>query len=190
MAELLCILLNQPAEFCFLMRLAAPMHDVGKLGIPDNILQKAGEYTPEERAIMNQHPVIGAKILDISNNTLFQLAARIALSHHEKFDGSGYPYGLSGDNIPFVGRVVALVDFYDALTMDRCYRKAFSDEVALEMLKSQRGIHFDPDMVDVFVKHQQAFIDLRTKVNGTETSFDNLISLDLNKLVTKPSFLN
>ena len=190
MAELLCILLNQPAEFCFLMRLAAPMHDVGKLGIPDNILQKAGEYTADERAIMNQHPVIGAKILDISNNTLFQLAARIALSHHEKFDGSGYPYGLSGDNIPFVGRVVALVDFYDALTMDRCYRKAFSDEVALEMLKSQRGIHFDPDMVDVFVKNQQAFIDLRTKVNSTETSFDNLISLDLNKLVTKPSYLN
>jgi putative two-component system response regulator len=181
MAELLCMLLNQPPEFCFLMRLAAPMHDVGKLGIPDHILQKSGKYDDAERDIMNQHPIIGAKILDISNHTLFQLAAKIALSHHEKYDGSGYPYGLAGDKIPFVGRIVAIVDFYDALTMDRCYRKAFSDEEALEMLKAQEGKHFEPEMVDVFIKNHQKFIDLKEKVNTTLINFDNLISLNLVK---------
>lgn len=179
MAELLSTLLNQPLEFCFLMRLATPMRDIGKLGIPDNILQKSGEYDDAERNIMNQHPIIGAKIFDISNNTLFQLAAKIVLSHHEKYDGSGYPYGLAGDNIPFVGRIVAIVDFYDAITMDRSYRKAFSDDDALKMLEAQKGIHFDPDMLDVFIKHHQKFIDLKTKVNSTVINFDNLISVDL-----------
>jgi putative two-component system response regulator len=183
MAELLSMLLKQPPEFCFLMRLAAPMHDVGKLGIPDHILQKPGKYDDAERNIMNQHPLIGAKILDISNHTLFQLAAKIALSHHEKYDGSGYPYGLAGENIPFVGRIVAIVDFYDALTMDRCYRKAFDDDKALEMLQAQKGSHFDSDMIDVFIKHYQKFIDLKTKVNSTHIDFDNLISLDLVKQV-------
>ena len=179
MAELLSTLLNQPPEFSFLIRLAAPMHDVGKLGISDNILQKPGKYDDTERQIMNQHPIIGAKILDISDNTLFQLASRIALSHHEKYDGSGYPYGLSGTEIPFIGRIVALVDFYDALTMDRCYRKAMSDENALELLKAGRGKHFDPHMVDVFEANQQLFIELRNLVNNSETSFENLISHDL-----------
>lgn len=141
MAELLSTLLNQPPEFSFLIRLAAPMHDVGKLGIPDNILQKPGKYDDAERQIMNQHPIIGAKILDVSDNTLFQLAAQIALSHHEKFDGSGYPFGLAGEDIPFVGRIVAMVDFYDALTMDRCYREAMTDEKALELLKAGKGRH-------------------------------------------------
>lgn len=183
MAELLSTLLNQPPEFSFLIRLAAPMHDVGKLGIPDNILQKPGKYDDAERQIMNQHPIIGAKILDVSDNTLFQLAAQIALSHHEKFDGSGYPFGLAGEDIPFVGRIVAMVDFYDALTMDRCYREAMTDEKALELLKAGKGRHFDPHMVEVFEEHQQLFINLRSLVNNTETSFDNLISYDLVKLL-------
>ena len=150
MAELLSTLLRQPPEYSFLIRLAAPMHDVGKLGIPDHILQKPGKYDESERKIMNQHPIIGAKILDISDNTLFQLAAQIALSHHEKYDGTGYPYGLAGEDIPLVGRIVAMVDFYDALTMDRCYREAMPDEKALELLKAGKGSHFDPHMVEVF----------------------------------------
>lgn len=183
MAELLCTLLNQPPDFCFLMRLAAPMHDVGKLGIPDNILQKAGKYTQEERQIMNEHPIIGARILDISNNTLFQLAARVSLSHHEKYDGTGYPKGLAGKEIPFVGRVVSIVDFYDALTMDRCYRKAFSDDEALAMLEAEKNKHFDPDMVDVFIENQKKFVALRTLVNSTEVNFENLVSCDLVKQV-------
>ena len=185
MAELLSTLLNQPPEFSFLIRLAAPMHDVGKLGIPDHILQKPGKYDESEREIMNQHPIIGSKILDISDDTLFQLAAQIALSHHEKYDGSGYPLGLAGEDIPYVGRIVAMVDFYDALTMDRCYREAMPDEKALELLKAGKGSHFDPHMVEVFEEHQQLFINLRMLVNNSETSFDNLISHDLVKLVLK-----
>ena len=178
MAELLSKLLNHPPEFCFLMRLAAPMHDVGKLGIPDSILQKPGAYTAEERQIMNQHPVIGAKILDISNNTLFQLAASISLSHHEKYDGSGYPHGLSGKDIPLEGRIVSLVDFYDALTMDRCYRKAFSDDEALTMLADLSGVQFDPDLVSVFMQNKHLFIELREKVNASDCNYGNLISVD------------
>lgn len=185
MAELLSTLLHQPPELSFLIRLAAPMHDVGKLGIPDHILQKPGKYDDAERQIMNQHPIIGAKILDISDNTLFQLAAQIALSHHEKYDGSGYPYGLAGEDIPLVGRIVAIVDFYDALTMDRCYREAMTDEKALEMLKAGKGKHFDPHLVEIFEQHQKLFINLRSLVNNTETSFDNLISYDLVKLLLK-----
>ena len=187
MAELLSTLLNQPPELSFLIRLAAPMHDVGKLGIPDHILQKPGKYDESERKIMNQHPIIGAKILDISDNALFQLAAQISLSHHEKYDGSGYPFGLAGEDIPFVGRIVAMVDFYDALTMDRCYREAMTDEKALELLKAGKGSHFDPHMVEVFEAYQQLFINLRTLVNNTETSFDNLISYDLVKQLLNPS---
>lgn len=183
MAELLCTLMKQPPEFCFHMRLASPMHDVGKLGIPDSILQKTGNYNDTERYIMNQHPIIGAKILDISNHALFQLASKIALSHHEKFDGSGYPYGLAGENIPFVGRIVAIVDFYDAVTRDRYYRKACSDQAALEMLEAQKNMHFDPDMVHVFIKHHQKFIDLKEKVNRTAMNFDRLIVIDLVKQV-------
>lgn len=183
MAELLSLLLKQPPEFCFLMRLAAPMHDVGKLGIPDYILHKHGKHDDAEHHIINQHPVIGAKILNISNHTLFQLAAKIALSHHEKYDGSGYPYGLAGENIPFVGRIVAIVDFYDSLTIDHCFLKDFNDDNALEMLQAQKGSYFDPNMIDVFIKNHQKFIDLKTKVNGTHIDFDNLISLDLVKQV-------
>ena len=185
MAELLSTLLHQPPELSFLIRLAAPMHDVGKLGIPDHILQKPGKYDDTERQIMNQHPIIGAKILDISDNTLFQLAAQIALSHHEKYDGTGYPYGLAGEDIPLVGRIVAIVDFYDALTMDRCYREAMTDEKALELLKAGRSKHFDPHLVEIFEEHQELFINLRSLVNNTETSFDNLISYDLVKLLLK-----
>lgn len=183
MAELLCTLLNQPPEFCFLMRLAAPMHDIGKLGLSDHIIQKPGTYDEAERIIMHRHPLIGAKILDISSNPLFQLASKIALSHHEKYDGSGYPNGFSGIDIPFAGRVVAIVNFYDAITTDRPYRKGLSDDEALKMLSAQKGLHFDPNMVDVFIAHQQKFIDLRTKVNGTVISFDSLISSDMVKQV-------
>ncbi len=181
MAELLCALLKQPPEFCFQMRLASPLHDIGKLGIGDSILQKTGKYNNTERYIMNQHTIIGAKILDISNHALFQLAAKIALSHHEKFNGSGYPYGLAGENIPFVGRIVAIVDFYDTVTRDRCYKKACSDQTALEMLEAKKGMDFDRDMVRVFIKHHQKFIALKEKVNSMAMNFDELIAVDLIK---------
>ncbi len=173
-AEKLSQLLGEPEEFCFLMRLAAPMHDVGKIGVPDSVLKKPGGLTPEERLQMNRHPEIGFKMLGGTDVPLHRLAAKIALTHHEKYDGSGYPNGLKGDKIPFAGRVVALVDYFDALTMDRCYRKAFSDDVAVDMIKQERGKHFDGAIVDIFLDNIGVFITLRDTVNINPINFESL----------------
>ena len=165
MAQALATALGEPASFSSMLRQAAPMHDIGKIGVPDNVLKKPGSYTPQERAVMNQHPEIGARILGRSRIPLFQLAAEVALSHHERWDGTGYPRGLAGDAIPLSGRIVAVVDFFDALTMDRCYRDAFADDVALSMLAKQRGLAFDPRVVDCFLANSQALIEVRDQVN-------------------------
>ena len=130
--------------------LAAPMHDVGKLGIPDHILLKPGRLTPDELARMRMHTTIGHDILKDSASRVVQLGASIALSHHEKFDGSGYPYGLAGDQIPIEGRIVAVADVFDAITSERPYKKAWPLSEALDLLRSGRGSHFDPACVDVF----------------------------------------
>ncbi|MCA3236958.1 MAG: HD domain-containing phosphohydrolase [Curvibacter sp.] len=130
---------------------AAPMHDVGKVGIPDHILLKPGELTDEELTVMKQHPVIGHSILAGSSSPLLQMAADIALSHHEKFDGSGYPLGKKGEDIPIVGRIVAVADVFDALTSARPYKPAWEMERALNFMREQRGRHFDPDCVDIFL---------------------------------------
>ena len=172
--EKLSHLLGEPEDFCFLIRLAAPMHDVGKIGVPDSVLKKPGALTPEERQQMNMHPEIGFKMLGNTDVPLHQLAAKIALTHHEKYDGSGYPNGLSGNAIPFAGRVVALVDYFDALTMDRCYRKAFSDDVAVDMIRQERGKHFDPAIVDTFLDNIEVFITLRQAVNANPINFESL----------------
>jgi HD-GYP domain-containing protein (c-di-GMP phosphodiesterase class II) len=128
-------------------RLASPMHDLGKLGIPDQILRKQGPLTEDEWGIMRLHPKIGADILAHSDSPLLQTSERIALSHHEKVDGSGYPYGARGDDIPLVGRIVALGDAFDAITSKRCYKDALPLEAALETVRKDSGIHFDPDCV-------------------------------------------
>ena len=133
-----------------LMRIASPMHDVGKIGIPDNILLKPATLTPEERQIMQEHTVIGHRILSGSEAELLTLAAVLAWTHHERFDGSGYPRGLRGEKIPLEGRVAAVADVFDALTTDRIYRPAFGLEQAIEMMRGQRGAHFDPDVLDCF----------------------------------------
>lgn len=177
LAEALALLLGQPEGFARMLRRAAPMHDVGKIGIPDAILKKPGAYTPEERAQMNQHAQMGADILGRSRVPLFQLAAEVALTHHERWDGSGYPRGLVGEAIPMSGRIVAVVDFFDALTMDRCYRKAFSDEVALDMLVQQRGVAFDPRVVDAFASHVNDMTALRERINANPPSFEQLAEL-------------
>jgi len=130
---------------------AAPMHDVGKVGIADHILLKPGKLTDEEFAVMKQHPVIGHSILSGSSSPLLQMAADIALSHHEKFDGSGYPLGKKGGAIPIAGRVVAVADVFDALTSARPYKPAWEMARALDFMREQRGRHFDPDCVDVFL---------------------------------------
>jgi putative two-component system response regulator len=174
LAERLAMLAGQTPEWAAMLRKAAPMHDVGKIGIPDGVLKKPGSFTPEERAVMNRHPEIGAGILGQSRIPLFQLAAEVALSHHERWDGSGYPAGLSGAAIPLAGRLVAVVDSFDALTMDRCYRVAFSDEQALQMLSAEAGRAFDPDLVALFLLHAQTMVALRNDINQRQPSFADL----------------
>lgn len=130
---------------------AAPMHDVGKIGIPDVILQKPGKLTDEEWAVMRQHTVIGARIIGDHPSGLLRMAATIALSHHEKWDGSGYPHGLAGEAIPQVARIVALADVFDALTSVRPYKDAWPVEKALDLIRSESGRHFDPELVTAFM---------------------------------------
>jgi len=138
-------------EECGLIYRAAPMHDVGKLGIPDRILLKPGPLDPTEREIMQRHARIGHAILADSESALIRKGAEIALSHHERFDGSGYPNGLAGESIPLVGRVVAVADVFDALTSSRPYKEAWSVERARAYLEENRGTHFDPACLDVFL---------------------------------------
>lgn len=138
------------AGACELLLNASPMHDIGKIGIPDHILLKPGKLEPHEWEIMKTHTTIGADILSGDDSELLSMAREIALTHHEKWDGSGYPKGLAGEDIPLVGRIVALADVFDALTSERPYKKAWSTEAALEYLQAQRGKHFDPAMVDLF----------------------------------------
>jgi putative two-component system response regulator len=135
-----------------LIRLASQMHDVGKIGTPDSILLKPGPLTPEERAIMQQHAEIGYQILAGSTSDLMQLAASIALTHHERVDGTGYPRGLSDEEIPEAGRIAAVADVFDALTTNRVYRKAYALGEALDIMREGRGTHFDPDLLDLFFK--------------------------------------
>jgi putative two-component system response regulator len=133
------------------IRLAAPMHDVGKIGIPDRILQKPGKLTPEEFEMIKKHTEIGAKILDDPEIPLLRMGKEIALTHHEKWDGSGYPHGLSGERIPESGRIVAVVDVYDALLYHRIYKPALPEDKVLEILRASRGKHFDPRLLDCFL---------------------------------------
>ncbi|MDX3772584.1 two-component system response regulator [Chromatiaceae bacterium AAb-1] len=130
---------------------AAPMHDVGKIGIPDAILLKQGKLTAEEWSIMRQHTCIGARIIGEHPSELLRLAATIALHHHEKWDGSGYPVGLAGEEIPHAARIIALVDVFDALTSTRPYKQTWPLDDALDYIRQQRGRHFDPGLVDAFM---------------------------------------
>lgn len=134
------------------MRVAGPMHDVGKIGIPDEILRKPGKLTLEEFEIIKQHPQIGAQILEGSSIPLLQMAHDIALYHHEKWDGSGYPYGLKKDDIPVSAQIVALVDVYDALSNDRVYRDALPEEKVLSIMEEGKGCHFNPHAFESFLE--------------------------------------
>ena len=135
---------------------AAPMHDVGKIGIPDRILQKPGPLDPDEWKVMQSHVTIGAEIIGEHEGGMLALAAQIALTHHEKYDGSGYPHGLRGTGIPLVGRIVAIADVFDALTSKRPYKKAWTEQEALDFLREQKGRHFDPALVDLFIEQMPA----------------------------------
>lgn len=143
----LALELGFSAEFADDLLNAAPMHDIGKIGIPDYILLKPGRLDSEELERMRQHPQIGADILDKSSSALIQLAHSVALYHHERWDGSGYPAGISGDAIPIEARIVAVADVYDALTNKRPYKEAWSVEAAIAEIETQSGKHFDPQVV-------------------------------------------
>jgi putative two-component system response regulator len=142
---------------------AAPMHDVGKIGIPDRILQKPGPLDPDEWKIMQSHAAIGAEIIGQHDGGMLALARNIALSHHEKWDGSGYPNGLAGEQIPLEGRICAVADVFDALTSVRPYKKAWTEEEAIDFLVSQKGKHFDPSLVDLFITQMPAIRAIRQR---------------------------
>ena len=142
---------------------AAPMHDVGKIGIPDRILQKPGALDKEEWAIMQSHATIGADIIGEHAHGMLALARNIALTHHEKWDGSGYPRGLAGLDIPLEGRIVAIADVFDALTSARPYKAPWPVEEAVQYLRQQRGQHFDPELVDLFLARLPASVEIKER---------------------------
>ena len=144
---------------------AAPMHDLGKIGIPDRILLKPARLNPAEWKIMNTHTVIGAKILKGSDAEFIRLGEIIARSHHEKWDGSGYPDGLKGMDIPIAGRITAIADVFDALTSKRPYKEPFSVEDSLVIIGEGRGSHFDPDVVDAFFAIQDEILTIKNEYN-------------------------
>lgn len=155
--DLLARHLGLPEEEREALCVASPMHDVGKLGIPDAILLKPGKLDPEEWAVMQEHTTIGARILSGSPSTVLRVGQIIALSHHEKWDGSGYPYGLAGTDIPLWGRICAIADVFDALTNERPYKKAFTNEQAFEIMREESG-HFDPDLLELFFQIKDEII--------------------------------
>lgn len=143
--------LGMESDECELLRLASQMHDVGKIGIPDSILLKPGPLTLKERAVMERHCDVGHRILMGSDAELVVMAATIAWTHHEKVDGTGYPRGLSGDDIPIEGRIAAVADVFDALTTERVYKHAFPVNTAVSILREGSGTHFDPELVETFL---------------------------------------
>ncbi|MGC2166042.1 MAG: HD domain-containing phosphohydrolase [Gallionella sp.] len=164
-SRLIAEALSLEHERCDLIEMAAPMHDIGKIGIPDHILLKPGRLTADEVTIMKTHPLIGFQILQNSPSKYLSMGAEIALSHHEKFDGSGYPHGAQGDEIPLVARIVAVADVFDALTSRRPYKSKWSNEAGLAYLTSNSGKHFDPACIDAFATNfdQVVLIQKRTQ---------------------------
>jgi putative two-component system response regulator len=168
------------------LRMAAPMHDVGKIGIPDSILCKRGKLTDEEFAIMKRHTQIGARMLSGSSSPVLQLAEKVALSHHERWDGDGYPDKLAGEQIPEAARILTIVDVYDAISHDRVYRPAMPENVVLEIMRRGLATHFDPQLLTLFLANYE---QLRTICEAhpdeavCDEISDSLLSLSENELV-------
>lgn len=160
-----------------ILKYASRMHDIGKIGIPDYVLQKKGSLTDEERKIMHKHATIGFKILKQSSSPILKAASEIALTHHERYDGKGYPKGLKGERIPLFGRIVCLADSFDAMVSKRCYKKADSFEKAIIEIKREAGKQFDPSLVGIFLRSQDKIKQI-LKANITIASFaENLKGL-------------
>jgi putative two-component system response regulator len=167
-----CYLLAQRlglGRTCELLYLASPLHDVGKVGIPDRILLKPGPLDAAEREIMQGHAEIGYRMLAGSGTELLEFAAGVAWTHHEHFDGGGYPRGLAGENIPVEGRIAAVADVFDALTSDRVYRPAFTVEHAIDEMRSLRGTQFDPAILDKFLRSLDDVLEVKTLYGGRTT---------------------
>lgn len=156
--EIIARELGLPSEDIFLLSKASPLHDLGKIGIPDNILLKPGKLTADEFEIMKRHASIGGEILKNANSKVLQVAETVARSHHEKWDGSGYPEGIKGEDIPIMGRIAALADVFDALTMKRCYKPAFTLETSANIINQGSKKHFDPYIVEAFNKRFRDFV--------------------------------
>jgi len=154
------------------------MHDVGKLGIPDAILQKPGRLTPEERRLMEFHTIIGGNILKGSEAAVLQQSRIVALTHHEKFDGTGYPQGLKGEEIPLAGRITILADVFDALSSKRVYKEALTEEEVLCILAEGQGTFFDPTILDIFLKRMEAMREIRARFTDRDEDFSKFRNLD------------
>lgn len=146
-----------------MIKQTAPMHDIGKVAIPDSILNKPGPLTVDEWGVMKTHSRLGYQMLDVSDREMFKMAAIIALQHHEKWDGSGYPDGLKGENIHIAGRIVAIADVFDALGNDRCYKKAWPLDQILGLLKEEQGKAFEPKLIELFMDNLDKFIEISIK---------------------------
>ena len=168
-------------EYVDAIYLTSPLHDIGKVGIPDAVLRKPGPLSEREYEIMKRHTIIGAETLGAAlrhypEARILRMAHDIALTHHERYDGSGYPRGLAADQIPLCGRIVALADVYDALTTDRIYKPAYPHEIARSMIVEASGVHFDPDVVDAFLASEALFIAVQQ--NFAEALADQKKPLD------------
>ena len=162
---LLASLYGMDEVSCELLRQASPMHDIGKVAIPDAILNKPAKLTNEEYKIMKTHAQLGYEMLKHSNRPILKASAQVAYTHHEKYDGSGYPNGLKGEDIPIFGRITAITDVFDALGNDRVYKKAWDLKDILELFKEQKSKHFDPHLIDLFFQNIEMFLEIRDKYN-------------------------
>lgn len=162
-ARLIALAAGQGENWSDTLLNAAPMHDVGKIGIPDAILQKPGKLDADEWTIMQRHAEIGAEIIGEDGSALLDMAREVALCHHEKWDGSGYPRGLAGEDIPFPARIVAIADVFDALTSERPYKKAWPIEEATRLIREQAGKHFDPALVETFFQCLPEILHVRDR---------------------------
>lgn len=163
LAQALGDLVGLDEQHCEALRFAAPLHDIGKIGVADSVLNKPGKHDPSEIAAMREHSTLGSRMLAESRRPLIRLAADIAACHHENWDGSGYPQGLQGEQIPLSARIVALADVFDALGSRRCYKEPWPDQQIAEHIQEQRGKKFDPQLVDLAVQHWQRLVDIRVQ---------------------------
>ncbi len=160
--------LELPRETVELIQYASPMHDIGKIGIPDHILLKADRLTREEFEIVKNHTTIGASILENSRADVLKLSREIALTHHEQYNGKGYPHGLAGEEIPISGRILAIADTFDALTSKRPYKSPYPTEIAVNIIKSKRGKHFDPEITDIFIDNIDVIKRIKDEIGSRE----------------------